>query len=58
MILGDYFKNIKNNYKNFFFTGISFDSSQIKKNYIFLQSKEIEQMVIILYLQQSIMVQK
>ena len=39
MLLGDYFKNIKNNYKNFFFTGISFDSSQIKKNYIFFAIK-------------------
>ena len=35
MLLGDYFHNIKNNYKNFFFSGISFDSNQIKKNYIF-----------------------
>ena len=35
MFLGDYFHNIKNNYKNFFFSGISFDSNQIKKNYIF-----------------------
>ena len=35
MLLGNYFQNIKNNYKNFFFSGISFDSNQIKKNYIF-----------------------
>ena len=35
MLLGDYLKNIKNNYKNFFFSGISFNSNQIKKNYIF-----------------------
>ena len=35
MLLGDYFQNIKKNYKNFFFSGISFDSNQIKKNYIF-----------------------
>mgnify|MGYP001159848486 CR=1 FL=1 len=35
MLLGDYFFNIKNDYKNFFFSGISFDSNQIKKNYIF-----------------------
>jgi len=35
MFLGDYFHNINNNYKNFFFSGIAFDSNQIKKNYIF-----------------------
>ncbi len=35
MLLGDYFKNIKDSYKQIFFSGISFDSNQIKKNYIF-----------------------
>jgi MurE/MurF fusion protein len=35
MLLGDYFRNIKDNYKKFFFSGITFDSNQIKKNYIF-----------------------
>ena len=39
MLLGDYFQNIKKNYKNFFFSGISFDSNQIKKNYIFFAIK-------------------
>ena len=39
MLLGDYFHNIKNIYKKFFFTGISFDSGQIKKNYIFFAIK-------------------
>ena len=39
MLLGDYFHNIKNNYKNFFFSGISFDSNQVKKNYIFFAIK-------------------
>jgi len=39
MLLGDYIQNIKNNYKSFFFSGISFDSSQIKKNYIFFAIK-------------------
>ena len=39
MLLGDYLQNIKNNYKTFFFSGISFDSSQIKKNYIFFAIK-------------------
>ena len=35
MLLGDYFQNIQANYKKFFFSGISFDSAQIKKNNIF-----------------------
>jgi len=39
MLLGNYFLNIKNNYKNFFFSGISFDSNQVKKNYIFFAIK-------------------
>ena len=34
MILGNYFQNIQSTYKNFFFSGISFDSSEIKKNNI------------------------
>ena len=42
MLLGDYFQNIQDSYKNVFFSGISFDSNQIKKNYIFLQLKEIK----------------
>ena len=39
MFLGDYFNNIKNNYKNFFFSGISFNSNQVKKNNIFFAIK-------------------
>ncbi len=39
MLLGDYFHNIKNNYKKFFFSGISFNSNQIKKNNIFFAIK-------------------
>jgi MurE/MurF fusion protein len=39
MLLGDYFQNIKDSYKKFFFSGISFDSNQIKKNYIFFAIK-------------------
>ena len=35
MLLGNYFQNIKKDYKDFFFSSISFDSNQIKKNYIF-----------------------
>ena len=39
MLLGDYFNNIKNNYKKFFFSGISFNSNKIKKNNIFFAIK-------------------
>ena len=39
MLLRNYFNNIKDNYKNFFFSGISFDSNHIKKNYIFFAIK-------------------
>ncbi|MDB4066138.1 UDP-N-acetylmuramoyl-L-alanyl-D-glutamate--2,6-diaminopimelate ligase [Candidatus Pelagibacter sp.] len=39
MFLGDYFHNIQSTYKKFFFSGISFDSSEIKKNNIFFAIK-------------------
>jgi murE/murF fusion protein len=39
MLLGDYFQNIQSNYKKFFFSGISFNSAQIKKNNIFFAIK-------------------
>ena len=39
MFLGDYFKNIQSTYKKFFFSGISFNSAQIKKNNIFFAIK-------------------
>jgi len=39
MLLGDYFQNIQATNKNFFFSGISFDSTQIKKNNIFFAIK-------------------
>jgi murE/murF fusion protein len=39
MLLGDYFQNIQANHKKFFFSGISFDSTQIKKNNIFFAIK-------------------
>ena len=35
MFLGNYFKNIKKSYKKFYFSDISFNSSQIKRNNIF-----------------------
>ncbi len=39
MQLKDYFPDIKKEYSNFFFSGISFESSKIKKNYIFFAIK-------------------
>ena len=39
MFLGDYFKKIKKNYKQIFFSGISFNSNQVKKNNIFFAIK-------------------
>ena len=39
MLLGNYLINIQNNYKKFFFSGISFDSNKIKKNNIFFAIK-------------------
>ena len=39
MLLGNYFQNINDNYKKFSFLGISFDSNQINKNYIFFAIK-------------------
>ena len=35
MRLGDYLHNIQNNYKKFFFSGISFNSNKIVKDNIF-----------------------
>ena len=39
MLLGNYFNNISKNYKNFSFSGISFDTKSIKKNNIFFAIK-------------------
>jgi MurE/MurF fusion protein len=39
MLLGDYLQDIKKDYQKFFFSGISFDSSKIKKNNIFFAIK-------------------
>ena len=39
MLLGDYFNNINNNHKKFFFSDISFNSNQIKKDNIFFAIK-------------------
>ena len=39
MLLGNYFHNINKNYKNFSFSGISFNTKSIKKNNIFFAIK-------------------
>ena len=39
MLLGDYFQNIKDSYKKINFSGIAYDSNQIKDNYIFFAIK-------------------
>ena len=36
MLLGNYFHNINKNYKNFSFSGITFNTKSIKKNNNFL----------------------
>jgi murE/murF fusion protein len=42
MLIGDYFKNIKSEYKNYFFSGISFNSLGTKKNNIFFAVKGVK----------------
>ena len=39
MLLGNYFHNINKNYRNFSFSGITFDTKRIKKNNIFFAIK-------------------
>ena len=39
MFLGNYFHNINKNYKNFSFSGISFNTKTINKNNIFFAIK-------------------
>ena len=39
MLLGNYFININKNYKNYYFSGISFDTNSTKKNNIFFAIK-------------------
>ena len=42
MLLKDYIPNVNKKFRNFFFSGISFDSSKIKKNNIFFAIKGIK----------------
>ena len=39
MLLGKYFRDINKNYRNFSFSGISFDTKSVKKNNIFFAIK-------------------
>ena len=39
MLLKDYIPNIDKKFRELFFSGISFDSSKVKKNYIFFAVK-------------------
>ena len=39
MFLGDYFNNIQKSYKQIYFSGISFNSNQVKKDNIFFAIK-------------------
>ncbi|MDA8593654.1 UDP-N-acetylmuramoyl-L-alanyl-D-glutamate--2,6-diaminopimelate ligase [Candidatus Pelagibacter bacterium] len=39
MFLSDYFQNIQSTYKKYFFSGISFNSTEVKKNNIFFAIK-------------------
>ena len=39
MLLSDYFQNIQSTYKKFFFSGISFNSTEVNKNNIFFAIK-------------------
>ena len=44
MLIGNLLKNIKKEFKNHYFAGLSFNSEDCKKDYIFLQLKEQNQM--------------
>ena len=39
MVIGHFFKKLKTEYINHYFSGLSFDSSKCKKNYIFFAIK-------------------
>ena len=49
MLLKDYIPNIDLKFRKLFFSDISFDSTTVKKNNIFLQLKVANLMEIILY---------
>ena len=53
MYLGNVIKDIDKKYRKVFFSGLAFNSSTVKKDNIFLQLKEINLMVINMYIKQS-----
>ena len=46
MLIGGFFKNTKKEFRNRYFSGLSFNSADCKKDYIFLQLKEQSQMAV------------
>ena len=44
MLIGDFLKNTKKEFRNRYFSGLSFNSADCKKDYIFLQLKEQSRM--------------
>jgi len=58
MLIKEYFSNIKKNHLNHKFSGISFNSNEIKKGYIFLQLKATKLMEKNILIKQLIMVPK
>ena len=58
MQLKDFIPNVKKEFGKIFFSGISFDSSKVKKTTFFLQLKVTNLMEINLFLMQLKMVQE
>ena len=52
MYLGNFIKNIEKKYSKHNFSGLAFSSKHVKKNNIFLQSKEIKLMETIISMMQ------
>ena len=48
MHLGNFIKNIDKKYHKINFSGLTFDSKQVKKNNIFLRLKEINLMALVI----------
>ena len=58
MLIGNFLKNIKKEFRNHRFAGLSFNSADCKKDYIFLQLKEQSQMEVNLLIMQLKKVQQ
>ena len=46
MLIGSFLKNTNSDFSNRYFSGLSFNSADCKKDYIFLQLKEQSQTVV------------